>query len=140
MADNTNTDTTNPINTNTDNVEKTFTQDDVNRIVSERLARERDKRTAELDEREKALRQRELLIVAREKLDEAGLNKELCKVLRYDDEAELDEAIKQLKSIKGFDGKKPEESGKRRYIENTLPPVNGFNIDPIGNAFRLPKE
>lgn len=45
------------INTNNaETVEKTFTQDDVNRIVAERLARDRDKRTAELDEREKELK------------------------------------------------------------------------------------
>lgn len=133
MADNTN-------NTNTENVEKTFTQDDVNRIVSERLSRERDKRTTELDEREKELKRRELSIIAREKLDEAGLNKELCKVLRFDDEAELDEAIKQLQDIQGFNGKKPEKFGKVKFIENKLPPVGNIDIDPIRNAFRLPKE
>lgn len=48
--------------------EKMFTQDDVNRIVSERLAREREKQTQQPqeDEREKALREREQAVVARE--------------------------------------------------------------------------
>lgn len=48
--------------------EKMFTQDDVNRIVSERLAREREKQTQQPqeDEREKALREREEAIAARE--------------------------------------------------------------------------
>lgn len=137
MADtNTNTNTN-----NTETVEKTFTQEEVNRIVSDRLARERDKRTAELDEREKALRQRELSVIAREKLEEAGLNKELCDVLRFDDEASLDEAISKLKNIKGFDGKKTEKSGRKIYIENKLPPVGNFDPpDPFRNAFQLPKE
>lgn len=129
------------INNNTETVEKTFTQDELNRIVSDRLARDRDKRTAELDEREKELKRRELLIIAREKLDEAGLNKELCKVLKYDDEAELDEAIKQLQSIKGFDGKKPDLPGKKTIIPNRLPDFRDtIAPDPFREAFKLPKD
>lgn len=47
---------------------KMFTQDEVNRIVSERLTREREKFTQQPqeDEREKALREREQAIAARE--------------------------------------------------------------------------
>lgn len=45
-----------------------FTQDEVNRIVSDRLAREREKLTQQPqeDEREKALREREEVLTARE--------------------------------------------------------------------------
>lgn len=48
--------------------ERKFTQDDVNRIVSERLAREREKQTQQPqeDEREKALIEREQALNARE--------------------------------------------------------------------------
>lgn len=48
--------------------EKLFTQDEVNRIVSERLAREREKLTQQPkeDERETALREREKAVEARE--------------------------------------------------------------------------
>lgn len=48
--------------------EKMFTQDEVNRIVSERLAREREKLTQQPkeDEREVALRERERALEARE--------------------------------------------------------------------------
>lgn len=48
--------------------EKLFTQDDVNRIVSERLAREREKLTQQPkeDERETTLREREKAVEARE--------------------------------------------------------------------------
>lgn len=47
---------------------KMFTQEDVNRIVSERLAREREKLTQppQEDEREKALKEREQALAARE--------------------------------------------------------------------------
>lgn len=48
--------------------EKMFTQEDVNRIVSERLAQERRKLTQQPqeDDREKALREREQALAARE--------------------------------------------------------------------------
>ena len=46
--------------------EKRFTQEEVNRIVSERLAREREKLQPREDEREKALREREQALAARE--------------------------------------------------------------------------
>lgn len=128
-------------NTNTETVEKTFTQEEVNRIVSDRLARDRDKRTAELDEREKELKHRELAIAAREKLEEAGLSKELCKVLKYDDEAELDEAIEQLQHIKGFDGKKPEKTGKKIVEPFRLPEFEDAPApDLFREAFKLPKD
>lgn len=47
---------------------KLFTQEEVNRIVAERLAREREKLTQQtvLDEREKALREREQAFEAKE--------------------------------------------------------------------------
>lgn len=46
--------------------EKMFTQDEVNRIVSDRLARERAKADPVPDERETALREREKAVEARE--------------------------------------------------------------------------
>lgn len=50
--------------------EKMFTQDDVNRIVSERLAREKAKaEPSAIDERESAMRARENELKAREALD-----------------------------------------------------------------------
>lgn len=55
--------------------EKTFTQDEVNKIVSERLARDKGKNSAELEKREHELEQRELAMTAREKLAERGLPK-----------------------------------------------------------------
>lgn len=116
--------------------EKTFTQDDVNRIVSERLARERDKRSTELDEKEKELRQRELAVIAREKLEEAGLNKELCNVLRYDDEESLDKAIAQLTSIQGFKDEKKEEY--KVYKPNKLPEID-YSIQDYNSDRELRK-
>ncbi len=127
----------NAVNNNQDTVERTFSQEEVNRIVSERLARDRDKRSAELDEREKAVKARELAVIAAEKLAAAGLPKDLTAVLKYDDEASLDAAISQLSNIKGFKtGKKSE----RIYIENRLSERTEPDVstDGIRDAFRPP--
>lgn len=77
-------------NPNPEAGEKTFSQADVNRIVADRLARERDKRTAELDEREKELKRRELSVAAREKLEAAGLSYQ--RFLRRCSSGKLDES------------------------------------------------
>ena len=122
------------INNNPADGGKTFTQDEVNRIVSDRLAREREKRNAELDERENALKQRELAVIAREKLEAAGLDKELCSVLRYDDEATLDAAIQHLSSIKGF--KKKKEKDEKLVIPNILPDGVTYEQDDTNKELR----
>lgn len=121
---------------------KTFTQEEVNRIVSDRLARDRERRTAELDEREKAVKARELAVIAAEKLAAAGLPKELSGVLRYDDEATLDSAIKAISNMKGFaNGNNSNSEGKRIYKDQSLPDGKDTEFgDPIKNAFRPVKE
>ena len=122
---------------------KTFTQEEVNRIVSDRLARDREKRTAELDEREKAVKARELAVIAVEKLTAAGLPKEMAGVLKYDDEKTLDEAIAKISSMKGFDSGKDtsKKEGKKVFVPNTLPPHNtDYSFDPVKYAFRPVKE
>lgn len=59
MENNNNVNNGNTSSINNDNNEKMFTQDDVNRIVGERLARVKnnpvDERTSELNKREHAL-------------------------------------------------------------------------------------
>lgn len=66
---------------------KTFTQDEVNRIVSDRLAREREKATQppQEDEREKALKAREARLDCREYLDSKKYPAELMEVLDISD-------------------------------------------------------
>lgn len=78
---------------NTQNGEKTFTQEDVNRIVSDRLAKEKGKTDAALAEREKDLTAREKVLETREKLAGAGLPGELLSALRLYGEGEIDKAI-----------------------------------------------
>ena len=117
---------------------RTFTQDEVNRIVSNRLAEDRAKRTAELDEREKAVKARELAVIAAEKLSAAGLPKELTAVLKYDDEESLEAAINQLTNMRGFTNGNNRGTGKRVYEERKLPEGDtNYEHDPLREIFRL---
>ena len=77
---------------------RTFTQDDVNRIVSERLAHEREKlQTSARDtEREKALAAREARLDCREYLDAQGYPAALLDVLDSSDTDKFKTAVEKL--------------------------------------------
>ena len=87
--------------------EKTFTQEEVNRIISERLQRERSKikametgeYTAELAEREKKITQRELKLVAKERLQEQGLPVDIVDMLTYEDEQSFEKSFEKAVNI-----------------------------------------
>ena len=84
---------------NTQNGEKTFTQEDVNRIVSDRLAKEKGKADAALAEREAGLTAREKVLETREKLAGAGLPGELMNALSLYGEGEIDKAVAILAKL-----------------------------------------
>lgn len=75
--------------------EKTFTQEDVNRIVGERLAKEKAKNSGEADlaKREQELAQRELHMTAKELLSEKGLPVQLFDALNCTDEETMKKSI-----------------------------------------------
>ncbi|WP_195199839.1 hypothetical protein [Faecalispora jeddahensis] len=85
------------MNTNPVAGEKTFSQDDVNRIVGERLAKEKAKGEATLAEREQQLAQRELLLTAKEKINEMGLPADLVDALNVSSPEALDKALNIVK-------------------------------------------
>lgn len=100
--------------------EKTFSQEDVNRIVGERLAKEKAKGEAVLAEREQQLAQRELLLTAKEKINEMGLPAELVDALNVSSPEALEKALSTVKTVLDkyksearpmkFSGAKPAES------------------------------
>ena len=102
--------------------ETTFTQEQVNKIVSDRLAREKVKSEAALAEREQQLAQRELLLTAKEKLTESGLPVELLNALNVSSPEAMEKAITTLKGVIDkikaearpvkFYGAKPAEAGR----------------------------
>lgn len=79
--------------------EKLFTQDDVNRIVQERLARYKGNNNGNSDgfsERERNLDIRERKLEAKERLTEAGVSKDLLKLVNLNSKNEMEESIKIL--------------------------------------------
>lgn len=105
--------------------ERTFTQDEVNRIVQERLARA--KASQEPDERELALQARENALYAREKVTEFGLPKELVEDLKGMDKATVDKCIK---IIVPFARKSSEP------IFNAVGPINDRDLNTSDSAIR----
>lgn len=103
--------------------EKTFTQEQVNQIISDRLARDRAKGEAALAEREQQLTHRELLLTAKEKINEMGLPAELVDALNVSSPEALEKALSIVKTVMDkhksearpmkFSGAKPAESLSR---------------------------
>lgn len=107
--------------------ETTFTQEQVNKIVSDRLAREKVKSEAALAEREQQLAQRELLLTAKEKLTESGLPVELLDALNVSSPEAMEKSLNTVKAVidkikaeapKPFTihGAKPAEAGRRPEV------------------------
>lgn len=81
--------------------EKTFTQEDVNRIVQERLAKEKAKNSGEADfaKREQELAQRELHMTAKELLSEKGLPVQLFDALNCTDKETMEKSIATIETV-----------------------------------------
>lgn len=107
---------------------KTFSQDDVNRIVSERLQKERQRADNALVEREKELQQRELLLTAKEKLSEQGLPFELLEALNTSSEEALDKSLKLIKEHIDKNTNQPKFVGVTHADGLSGSPVVGNNI------------
>lgn len=131
-------------NQNTETVEKTFTQDEVNRIIGERLSKEKAKSEADFSKREQDLQQREMAVKAKELLAERGLPKDLASVLRYSDEESLTKAIDSIQSLRGFkeEPNTNNNNNKKVIIENRLPDgiTHETGNDPFKKAFNLTRE
>lgn len=90
---------------------KLFTQDEVNRIVSERLNREREKLTQppQEDEREKALKAREARLDCRDYLDSKKYPAELLDVLDCSDVERFKTAADKLAALLPSAAARPEK-------------------------------
>ncbi len=81
--------------------ERTFTQTDVNRIVQERLAKEKGKSIEELDKRAAELDMRERKMNAVQKLRENGLPDYLVEALNMENDEAFEKSIEAIKKMKG---------------------------------------
>lgn len=109
---------------------KTFTQEEVNRIVQERLARVKAEPSGkeELNNRERDLNTRELKLKAREMFTEKGLPAELMDILDYSDETKMKKSIEILEKA----------CGRRPKTGGYTPKAGATNMgDPIREAMGL---
>lgn len=112
---------------------KMFTQEEVNRIVSERLQREKAKaEPSEQETREADLTRRENRMTCREFLIENNYMSELLDILDTSDVDKFKEAVTKLSNIlPGIEVGKP-------VPRFTTPMKSGISkSDPIANAFKL---
>lgn len=82
-----------------DGGEKTFTQEEVNRIVGERLAKAKNSGETDLAKREQELARRELTLNARELLNEKGLPAQLLDALNCANEETIRKSVEIIETI-----------------------------------------
>lgn len=118
----------------------TFTQEDVNRIVSERLARERDKAAKErmqqdpIEQREKELTARESAMSCKEYISEKGCPVSLLDVFDTTDANKFKSQVDKLLEL--FPAIDPAIAAKTPiFTRPTSARPGGFG-DPIAAAFR----
>lgn len=111
--------------------EKTFTQEEVSRIVSKRLKEERMKF-------EKEFQLKEIKLNARAQLIDNGLDGNLADVLNLSDEETAAHSIKTIiDNAQRLKTQQPEtEQEKPKYIPNGGAPVKS---DPVRKAMGLPE-
>lgn len=130
--------------TPSENEVKTFTQDEVDKIVEKRLARERQKFEnqlreytgspieRELSKREREVTKRELMADARSFLEEQGRPIEILELLDYTDEESCAESLKKV--LVAFN------KASEKFINNRLrgkkPPKDGYANNCVTDAFR----
>ena len=106
---------------------KTFTQEEVNRIVAERLARERikdkpseaDQKAAELDNKEKELAKREMMYDLKSTVKARGYSEDLLDVLKVNNPDELKTALRVIDEA-FYSRDESEEPGKVSGASPTL--------------------
>lgn len=135
MEDNKNTSTE---GTQTSTEGKTFTQEDVNRIVQERLAKEKSKGTGngddELNKRAAELDLRERKLTAREKLRENGLPDYLVDALNMNTDEDFQKSMEAILKMKGETNGYDKPVGKCNAIGRL---GRGNSDDPTRKAFGL---
>ncbi len=80
------------------NNNKMFTQEDVNKIISKRLAEEKNKNEAEFSKKEAELKEREFKLTAKQLIRDAHLPDDFIDVLNCKDEDTLKSSIEVVKN------------------------------------------
>lgn len=113
--------------------EKLFTQADLDRIIGERLQRERDKaQPSAADQRESDLRARESKLDCREFVTEKGYPAALLDVLDTSDFEKFQAAVCKLDEIVGL----PSKDRKLPFFTAPIGAGGPLSSDVIANAFK----
>ena len=121
---------------------KTFTQEEVNKIVSERLARERSKQELQTDpaaeqmaQREKELAARENKLTCTEYIKEKGLDSALMDIFDTSDAERFKTSVDKL--LAAYPEIDPAKKGKiPSFTLGTSAGRGSTGSDPIAQAFR----
>ena len=122
--------------------QKTFSQDDVNRIVQDRLAKERAKSSEEMNKKEQELADREFRLNSRQKLIERGYPETLLDALNCNSEEAFNKALDALDSLMKDKGVTPEQQELEKKRARFTVPLNVGGLraagpDPIRKAMGL---
>lgn len=109
---------------------RTFTQEDVDRIVGERLAKEKKRAAAEVEQQRQVLEKRERYIDARDMLIKRRLPIELLDVLDYADTEKFGNTLSMLDGI--IQNQVQTEISLR--LEGAPPPMPGASAAPSKEA------
>lgn len=118
---------------------KTFSQEDVNRIIQERLAKEKQKGQEALTAREQELAAKEYRLDATAILREKGLPDELADMIKA---GSVEEFSKNVETIVGLIGNRKEtEEPQVIATGSVIGAISGIGTeaDPIRKAFGLKK-
>lgn len=118
---------------------RTFTQEELNTIVQDRLAKEKAKHDKQLADMQAEVRRREKRLEARERLGEKGLPAELADLVRLDDDDAFNTSLELLERTYGK--KQPDASPSRGSgaAGHGYEPMggSGARVDPIREAMGL---
>lgn len=116
--------------------DKTFTQEEVNTIVQDRLAKEKAKYEKQLADVQADVSRREKRLQAREELSKRGLPDELVDLVKLDNDDELNTSLELLEKTYKQSSQGHEKAGAAasHYV-----PVSGeaHRDDPIREAMGL---
>ncbi len=117
--------------------EKLFTQEQVNTIIQDRLAKEKAKYEKQAADMQAEIKQREKRLEAREKLSEKGLPAELIDLVRLDDDQAFKTSLELLERTykQGYqEPPKRDTAARHSYV-----PKGGkaADYDPVREAMGL---
>lgn len=120
--------------------QRTFSQEDVNRIVQDRLAKDRAKASEEVSKREQELAEREFRLNSRQKLIDRGYPESIMEALNCSSEEAFDKALDAIDSLLKERGSTLEDVKARQNAARFTVPMgrsSQSDTDPIREAMRL---